>query len=67
MLLFSRAAHVLDVQKVVNNMPHEAHGGKMTPSQVLYGQPEAASLLPKPDQLAELLGFVRCAWQGLQV
>lgn len=62
LLRFSWAAHVLDVQKAVNNMPHEAHGGTLTPSQVLFGQPEAASLLPKPDQLAELLGFVRCAW-----
>lgn len=53
---------MLDVQKAVNNMPHEAHGGTLTPAQVLYGQPEAASQLPHPDELASLLGFSRCGW-----
>ncbi|KAI7844051.1 hypothetical protein COHA_002391 [Chlorella ohadii] len=53
----SWAVRVLDVQKAVNNMPHEAHGGTFTPSQVLFGQPEAASVLPHPDEVAALLGL----------
>ena len=54
--------HLLWAQKATNNTPHEAHGNRLTPAEVLYGTKEASVLLPDPEPLAALLGLHR--WVG---
>ena len=48
------------VQKTYNNTPHDTLK-RMTPSQVLYGHKEASVVVPGHAELAQLLGFTRCA------
>jgi len=47
------------VQKMINNRPCVALGGRMTRSQALFGVVDACPVLPDADFLIKLLQFER--------
>lgn len=60
----SWAMQVLQVQKMINNRPARALGGRMTRSQALFGALDQCSVLPKVEWLAELLQLNRSGEGG---
>ena len=54
-----RQPQVLRVQKMINDEPSDALGGKMTRSQALFGHLNLGVLQPPAAVIAELLGFTR--------
>ena len=57
--------HLLWAQKATNNTPHEAHGGRITPAECLFGTKEPSVLLPHPEELVALMGMSR--WVGARL
>lgn len=53
----SWGAHVLHVQKMINNELSTALGGQLTRSEALFGAPDMRPFLPTAEELAQLLAF----------